>query len=61
MSLSAADIDLGNNALISYSITSGEEGRFAIHPTSGAVMTTGKFDRETKNSYQAWLTHSLIS
>jgi protocadherin Fat 4 len=55
ISLNASDIDLGNNALISYAITSGGEGLFEIHRTNATVMTTGTFDRETKDSYQLFV------
>ena len=50
--MNASDVDIGDNARVSYTITSGDDGRFAIDGVTGEVKTTSTFDRETKSSYQ---------
>uniref|UniRef100_A0A8C6SHA9 Dachsous cadherin-related 1a n=1 Tax=Neogobius melanostomus TaxID=47308 RepID=A0A8C6SHA9_9GOBI len=44
LSVSAADLDLGTNAEVTYGVIS--EDFFSINPTTGAISTTKKLDRE---------------
>ncbi|KAK6640052.1 hypothetical protein RUM43_008329 [Polyplax serrata] len=50
----ASDSDVGQNAQITYSLTSGADfsaDSFSINPQTGAVVTTKVLDRETVSSY----------
>lgn len=50
----ASDGDVGQNAQITYSLTSGAEfsvDSFSINPQTGAIVTTKLLDRETVSSY----------
>ncbi|XP_077984581.1 protocadherin Fat 4-like [Glandiceps talaboti] len=49
--VSAQDPDEGSNALVSYSIVSGDDGKFYINEESGEVRTRSRLDRETIASY----------
>ncbi|XP_022091610.1 protocadherin Fat 4-like isoform X2 [Acanthaster planci] len=49
--LMAHDADTGSNAQISYSIVSGNDGRFTIDRDTGQIWTSGQLDRETVATY----------
>ncbi|XP_073418999.1 protocadherin-16 [Dendrobates tinctorius] len=50
--LVAQDPDLGENGRISYQLTGGnEEGRFQIHPSTGALSVVRALDREETSGY----------
>ncbi|XP_069781342.1 protocadherin Fat 4 isoform X2 [Narcine bancroftii] len=54
--VSASDVDEGNNALVHYYITEGnEENQFRIHGTTGQVTLIGKLDHEATVSYSLTL------
>ena len=46
----AIDADIGNNAMIKYSILNGHES-FEIDETSGVISTSGNIDREEVSQY----------
>ncbi|KAJ7383770.1 Protocadherin Fat 4 [Desmophyllum pertusum] len=51
VTVSATDKDFGSNALLTYTILSGNNDRtFAIYP-NGTIYNMKEFDRETKSSY----------
>ncbi|XP_067023578.1 protocadherin Fat 4-like isoform X2 [Acropora muricata] len=52
----ATDKDTGNNALISYKITSGDTSKFTIHPFTGCLTTSASLDREQGDYYRLILT-----
>lgn len=47
----ATDADDGDDGIVTYSIASGGNGKFAINPSSGIVTLSGSLDREGTNSY----------
>ena len=48
----ATDCDSGNNGLIQYNITSGNNnGYFAINRSTGRLSTNARLDREEKSQY----------
>ena len=49
--VTALDADTGSNAVISYSIVSGNDGSFYIQPTTGKI-TSEDLDRERSSLYQ---------
>ncbi|NXL85460.1 CELR3 protein, partial [Alectura lathami] len=49
---SATDLDIGDNALISYSLQDDFAGAFHINSSTGKLMTTKSLDRETMDNYQ---------
>ncbi|NXJ76033.1 CELR3 protein, partial [Trogon melanurus] len=49
---SATDLDIGVNALISYSLQDDFAGIFHINSSTGKLMTTKSLDRETMDSYE---------
>ena len=49
--LDATDADDGADGVITYSIVSGGNGKFAIDPTTGIVTVSGVLDRESAQSY----------
>ena len=54
--LDATDDDQGPDGVISYTITSGGTGKFAIDPTSGLVTVAGSLDREEIDAYTIEIT-----
>lgn len=53
----ATDCDSGNNALIQYNITSGNEhGHFIINNVTGHLITNGRLDREMIPEYILMIT-----
>ncbi|XP_068122568.1 protocadherin-16 [Hyperolius riggenbachi] len=57
--LVAQDPDLGENGRVSYHISGGnEEGRFQIHPSSGALTVVRALDREETSGYNLTLVAS---
>ena len=51
ITVTATDADSGQNAKISYSIRNGTQGIFGIDKDSGEIYTTGRLDREERQSY----------
>ena len=52
ISFTATDGDSGTNAVLSYSITSGnDQGAFSLDSISGVLLIAGALDRETTASY----------
>eukprot|EP00058_Branchiostoma_floridae_P002319 XP_002587807.1 hypothetical protein BRAFLDRAFT_92256 [Branchiostoma floridae] len=50
--VSASDMDYGNNALVRYTITEGnDEGKFLIDSSSGQIMLAQLLDREVEDFY----------
>ncbi|XP_076844234.1 protocadherin Fat 4 isoform X2 [Brachyhypopomus gauderio] len=49
--VNASDADVGQNGVISYSL-SGGDGQFSINPATGQVITSALLDREAQGSYQ---------
>lgn len=49
---SATDLDIGVNALISYSLQDDFAGIFHINSSTGELMTKKPLDRETMDSYE---------
>ncbi|NWZ21788.1 CELR2 protein, partial [Asarcornis scutulata] len=49
---SATDMDIGDNALISYSLQDDFAGVFHIDSSTGKLMTTKSLDRETTDTYE---------
>ncbi|XP_036445151.1 protocadherin Fat 4 [Colossoma macropomum] len=49
--VNASDADVGQNGVISYSL-SGGDGQFSINPATGQIITSSLLDRETRSSYQ---------
>ena len=54
--LDATDDDQGPDGEITYTITSGNTGKFSIDPTSGLVTVAGSLDREDIASYTLEIT-----
>lgn len=52
----ATDKDIGENAIISYKITSGESNKFTIDSKTGVITTSEKLDREVASSYRLVIT-----
>uniref|UniRef100_A0A8B9FT91 Cadherin domain-containing protein n=1 Tax=Amazona collaria TaxID=241587 RepID=A0A8B9FT91_9PSIT len=55
---SATDLDIGVNALISYSLQDDFAGTFYIDSSTGKLTTTKSLDRETVDSYELKITVS---
>ena len=51
ITVTATDADSGQNAKISYSIRNGTQWIFGIDKDSGEIYTTGRLDREERQSY----------
>ncbi|GFR97539.1 cadherin-related tumor suppressor-like [Elysia marginata] len=51
VTVSATDMDQGDNSQIIYSLEDSIDHRFTVHPTSGKVTTTVQLDRELEASY----------
>ncbi|XP_041349525.1 cadherin-23-like [Gigantopelta aegis] len=49
--LGATDADTGADGVVTYSIVSGGNGKFAIDPTTGIVTVSGPLDRESDQSF----------
>ncbi|XP_033646357.1 protocadherin Fat 4-like [Asterias rubens] len=50
--VSATDVDIGENGLISYSITDGDiQNAFRVNPDTGDITLSKLLDHETKSSY----------
>lgn len=49
---SATDLDIGDNALISYSLQDDFAGTFYINSSTGKLMTKKSLDREVMDSYE---------
>ncbi|NWR69368.1 CELR3 protein, partial [Centropus unirufus] len=49
---SATDLDIGDNALISYSLQDDFDGKFHINSSTGKLTTTKSLDREKMGSYE---------
>ncbi|XP_037925112.1 cadherin-related tumor suppressor [Hermetia illucens] len=56
VTVSATDIDSGDNGRIEYSITSGDDNDDFEIATNGTIRTKRELDRETKNSYNLVVT-----
>ena len=57
MNFTATDCDSGNNGLVQYSITSGnEDGHFIINNVTGNLITTVILDREEVPEYTLIIT-----
>jgi len=53
----ATDLDIGSNANITYSISSGNLGNvFSIDEITGQIKVAGGLDRETLNTYKLLVT-----
>ena len=53
LTVAAVDDDIGNNALVNYYITAGNEGAaFAIDKDLGQIIVVSSLDRETQDYYQ---------
>ena len=50
--VTASDKDEGENAIISYEITEGDQSTFEIEKATGVVRLKGKLSRNAKSSYQ---------
>ena len=55
LTVSAADLDIGNNSQISYNILDGFT-YFAINPLTGAIYSMSPLDREERDSYNITVT-----
>ncbi|KAF5892830.1 protocadherin Fat 4, partial [Clarias magur] len=51
MLVNASDGDMGQNGVISYSL-SGGDGQFSINPATGQIITSSLLDREIQSSYE---------
>ncbi|TNM98565.1 hypothetical protein fugu_013129, partial [Takifugu bimaculatus] len=49
--VNSSDADVGNNGVISYSL-SGGHGQFSINPATGQIITSSLLDREERANYQ---------
>uniref|UniRef100_A0A3B5RCH3 Protocadherin Fat 4 n=1 Tax=Xiphophorus maculatus TaxID=8083 RepID=A0A3B5RCH3_XIPMA len=49
--VNSSDADVGNNGIISYSL-SGGHGQFSINPATGQIITSSLLDREERDNYQ---------
>ncbi len=49
------DADAGDNAALTYTIVSGDDGKFEIDADSGLVQTSALLDRESKDVYELTL------
>lgn len=49
---SATDLDIGDNALISYSLQDDFAGTFHINSSTGKLMTIKPLDREVMDNYE---------
>ena len=49
--LTSSDLDIGQNANVTYSFTENSGGKFAIDPLSGNVTVAGHLDREEQDEY----------
>ena len=52
ISISASDIDAGNNGTVRYMIKKDEHNAFQIDSTSGEIKTKRNLDRETEDKYE---------
>ncbi|XP_043190636.1 protocadherin-like wing polarity protein stan isoform X2 [Amphibalanus amphitrite] len=51
LTVSASDLDSGENARITYELTGEPEAEFAVNPTTGEITTTQQLDRERRSGY----------
>ncbi|XP_022108017.1 protocadherin Fat 1-like isoform X2 [Acanthaster planci] len=49
--VSASDIDAGDNAVITYSLSGDDAALFAINPSTGQISSAGPLDYETQSLY----------
>ncbi|XP_076066701.1 protocadherin-like wing polarity protein stan isoform X3 [Oratosquilla oratoria] len=54
--VAASDGDTGENARVTYSLSSESVPEFQIHPTTGAITTTQSLDRERQGGYHITVT-----
>ena len=51
LTVSASDLDSGENARITYELTGESDEEFAVNPTTGEITTTRQLDRERRSGY----------
>ena len=51
LTVSASDLDSGENARVTYELTGEPVAEFAVNPTTGEITTTQNLDRERKSAY----------
>ena len=54
--INATDKDIGNNAVLKFSLMHGTDGKFSIDALTGEISTVSYLDRETKSSYSVSFT-----